>query len=113
MYSDNQYIIRWEEFPSIVYKKYWEDKSDFLSYLKNTNKELINIPKCLWGSWIYQTYNDIKEAHTLEDYTYKYISDLYRKKSLRCKTCKFNKECEWIHINFIRSYGFKILKPIT
>jgi hypothetical protein len=105
-------IIRGEEFPSSVYKKYWENKNNFTSYLDNIEKNIINIPKCLWGSWIYQSYNDIKEAHTLEDYTYKYITDLYRKKSLRCKTCKYNDECEGIHINFIRSYWFEILKPI-
>jgi hypothetical protein len=48
----------------------------------------------------------------LEDYTYKYIKNLYRKKSLRCKTCKYDKKCEGIHINFIRSYWFEILEPI-
>jgi hypothetical protein len=110
--ENNQLIISGEEFPSTVYKKYGETKNDFLKYLKNTDKELINIPKCLWWTGIYQTYNDIKEDKSLEDYTYKYINDLYRKKSLRCKNCKHYNKCEWIHINFIRSYGFKILEPI-
>ena len=106
------YILQWEEFPSDVYKKYWETWDNFKHYLKWKGNNLINVPKCLWWSWIFQTYNDIKEENTIEDYTYKYIKNLYRKKSLRCKKCKYYNECEWIHINFIRSYGFKILEPI-
>ncbi len=105
-------IICWEEFPSQVYEKYGEKKEDFINFLKKSEKPLVNIPKCLWGTWIYQTYNDIKEENTLEDYTYKYIKNLYRKKSLRCKSCKYEKECSWLHLNFIRSYWFNILNPI-
>jgi MoaA/NifB/PqqE/SkfB family radical SAM enzyme len=106
------FILNWEEFPSQVYKKYWETWDDFEKYLENIKKPIINLPKCLWWTWIFQTYNDIKEEHSIEDYTKKYILNLYRKKSLNCKKCKYNETCEWIHINFIRSYWFKILKPI-
>jgi len=111
-YNSDYKVIGWEEFPSIVYEKYWENSNAFNEYLKWINKKLINIPKCLWWEWIYQTYNDIKEENTLEDYTYKYIKDLYRKKSLRCKECKYDNKCKWIHINFIRSYWFSIMNPI-
>lgn len=111
-FSSNKKIISWEEFPSKVFEKYWETRQEFIDKLKWFNKELINIPKCLGWSWLYQIYNDLKEESTLEDYTYKYIKNLYRKKSLRCKSCKYNNECEWIHINFIRSYGFDILNPV-
>lgn len=107
----NNTIIKWEEFPSDVYQKYWDTKEKFIEYL-DKNKNAINIPKCLWWSWIFENYDDIKEFNTIEDYTYKYINNLYRKKSLRCKECKYNDKCEWIHINFIRSYWFKILEPI-
>lgn len=108
----NYYIISWEEFPSQIYNKYWKNKEDFINFLKNIEIPILNIPKCLWWLWLYETYNDIKEEKTIEDYTSKYIKNLYRKKSLRCKKCLYNKECEGIHINFIRSYGFDILKPI-
>jgi len=111
-YNSDYELIEWEEFPSLVYEKYWENWIDFKEKLRQINKKLINIPKCLWWEGIYQAYNDIKEEKTLEDYTYKYIKDLYRKKSLRCKGCIYNDDCEWIHINFIRSYGFSILEPI-
>jgi len=105
-------IISGEEFPSQVYEKYGKDKEDFIQYLKWVKKPLINIPMCLGWSGLYQTYNDVKEEKTLEDYTYKYIGNLYRKKALFCKNCIYNDKCDWIHINFIRSYGFNILQPI-
>jgi len=118
--KDDEYILRWEEFPSEVYKKYWETSEEFEKFLKEKqkNKKIINLPKCLWGEWIYETYNDIKEPDeiklngTIEDYTYKYINNLYRKKSLRCKKCRYFDTCEWLHINFIRSYWFKLLKIV-
>ncbi|MDD5770532.1 MAG: radical SAM protein [Candidatus Gracilibacteria bacterium] len=111
--NKNDYkIISGEEFPSHIYKKYGNTKEDFLNYLKDEKQKLINIPKCLGGTGIFQTYNDLDPKYTLEDYTKKYIKNLYRKKSLNCKKCKYYKECEGIHINFIRSYGFNILQPI-
>jgi len=111
-YWDSYFIISWEEYPSDIYSKYWKTSLEFIDYLKNISKPIINIPKCLWWSWIYQIYNDIKQDKTLEDYTYKYINNLYRKKSLNCKKCIYNSDCKWIHINFIRSYWFKILTPV-
>lgn len=109
---EKYYVLRGENFPSDVFEKYWKTLDDFKNYLNNIKEEKINIPKCLWWSWIFQTYNDLKDELSLKDYTEKYISDLYRKKSLRCRKCEFYNECEWIHINFIRSYWFKILNPI-
>lgn len=107
-------IINWEEFPSEVFEKYGRTGLEFKENLLNKNLEnnLINIPKCLWWSWEYENYSDTTDKITLEDYTWKYITNLYRKKSLRCRECKYENDCEWIHINFIRSYWFKILSPI-
>lgn len=107
-----KHIIEWEEFPSSVYEKYGDTKEDFILHLKSISKPLINIPKCLWWTWVYQKYSDIKQENTLEDYTYKYIKNLYRKKSLRCDSCKYNSECKGLHLNFIRAYWFEILNPI-
>lgn len=104
-------IISWEESVEEVYKKYWENKEDFINFFKKHNN-FINIPVCLNWTWIFQTYNDLKEKNTLEDYTKKYIKNLYRRKSLKCKKCKYYNECKWIHINFIRAYSFDILNPI-
>ncbi len=113
--NEKIFILKWEEFPSQVYEKYWENKKDFINFLKNKKQgwyKLINVPKCLWWKWNYEIYTDLDPKYKIEDYTKKYILNLYRKKSLRCKDCKHNKECEWIHINFIRSYWFSVLKPI-
>ncbi|MDD2566141.1 MAG: radical SAM protein [Candidatus Gracilibacteria bacterium] len=107
------FILKGEEFPSNVYEKYGKNKEDFIGFLKNIDKPILNLPKCLGGTGIYETYNDIMEEKSIEDYTEKYINDLYRKKSLRCAECKYNDKCEGIHINFIRSYGFNILNPIN
>ncbi len=113
--KDNDYVLHWEAFPSKVYEKYGKNPSDFISYLNvksGKHDRLINIPKCLGGSWIYQSYRDTKQQWDLEEYTKQYSTDLYRKKSLRCRGCKYDTTCEGIHLNFIRSYGFGILHPI-
>jgi len=113
--TKDHFVLEWEEFPSLVYEKYWEKSADFISYLskkKKNGKKLINVPKCLWGEWVYQDYNEFKGTNMLPNYTKEYVKNLYRKKSLRCRWCEYNKACEWIHINFIRSYGFKILQVI-
>jgi len=113
--NNKNYILKWEEFPSDIYEKYWEKKEDFIHFLKEKKEEwfeLINVPKCLWGEWIYEKYNDLNPEYKIDDYTKKYINTLYRKKSLNCNKCKYNDECEGIWINFIRSYWFSILKPI-
>lgn len=106
---DEKNIIEWEFFPSEVFEKYG-NKDNFLQ--KISNKNLINIPKCLGGSWIYTEFNDLKNTGTLEEYTENFIKNFYRKKSLNCKKCKYFENCKWIHINFIRSYWFDILKPV-
>jgi len=114
--TKEDYILDGKNFPSEVFESYWETGNDFMKFLKdkeNENSQLINVPKCLWWSWVYQSYNDVKQEESLWDYTYRYIDTLYRKKSLKCKSCKHYDECEWIHINFIRSYWFKILQVIT
>ncbi len=110
----NEYeVINWEEFPSQVFEKYGFTIWEFQEKLRNFRKPLINIPKCLWGTGIFTSHLDYDdETYTLDGYTKRYISDFYRKKSLRCDSCVYNKNCQWIHINFIRSYGFKILQPI-
>lgn len=109
------YVLDGKNFPSEVFKSYGENENNFKEFLnkKSTEyKRIINVPKCLWGSWIYQSYNDVKSEESLGDYTYRYIDTLYRKKSLKCNQCIHYDSCEGIHINFIRSYGFKILQAI-
>jgi len=114
--TQEDYILDGKNFPSEVFESYWETWDDFKKYLsekKSAHARLINVPKCLWWSGIYQSYNDVASQESLGDYTYRYIDTLYRKKSLSCRSCKHFDGCEGIHINFIRSYWFKILQVIT
>jgi len=108
-------FIKSKDFVSDIYKEFWQNRGDFINFLKIKNDKwniLINIPKCLFWSGIYEMYDDMNPDYTLRDYTEKYIKNLYRKKALSCKACKYFKTCEWLHINFIRAYWFSILKPI-
>ncbi len=118
--SEKYIILRWEEFPSQVYEKFGETANDFINNIRSLSLEagqkLVNIPRCLReenNDWLYEWSNDIIKEKSISEYTKSYILGLYRKKSTRCKSCKFNNSCEGIHINFIRSYGFGILEPFT
>lgn len=46
------------------------------------------------------------------DFTDFYINSRYFVKSLRCKTCLLDSDCEGVKIDFIRKKGFSLLKPI-
>lgn len=112
-------VLEWEEFPSQIYSKYGNNSEEFISYLRNlpllASQKLINISPCIReenNHMLYQNYNDLRTELSVQDYTQNYIKNLYRKKSISCKKCKYNDHCKWIHINFIRAYGFKILNPI-
>ncbi len=111
-------VLRWEEFPSTVYETYGKTGEDFIKVLQSltleASQELVNVPRCIRSennNGLYEWVSDFPQL-SVESYTSEYIKNFYRKKSTRCTTCKYTKECEWIHINFIRSYGFQILKPI-
>ena len=112
-------VIRWEEFPSQVYEKYGQTADIFLWKIQdlklNPDQEIVNIPRCIRkenNSWLYEWNNDVSQEKKISEYTKNYILGFYRKKSTRCKSCKYSPSCEGIHINFIRSYWFNILKPI-
>jgi len=81
-----------------------------------SDQELVNIPKCIrnhGNKGKYEYYPDVREKNnSIEEYTQNYTLNFYRKKSTRCSSCIYNNECQGININFIRSYGFDILKPI-
>ncbi len=118
--ADKKYLVlRWEEFPSQVYEKYGSTAEEFIEKIKHLplaqDQFLVNVPRCVRSSnneGFYEWESDLEGEKSVTKYTKKYITDLYRKKSTRCISCKYNKNCEWIHINFIRSYGYKILQPI-
>lgn len=45
-------------------------------------------------------------------YIKRYILDRYWRKSLRCKTCVYNKDCRGMHISYIRAHGFALMQPV-
>lgn len=118
--SNTRYIaLRWEEFPSQVYEKYGKTSEEFIQKIQNIilkeDQKLLNVPRCIRDTnneWEYEWNNDLRAEKSVDDYTKNYILNLYRKKSIRCKSCKYNDSCQGIHINFIRSYGFKLLQPV-
>lgn len=113
--------LEWELFVSDIYKKYWPQPENFITFLSDlsvsSSQEFTNIPICLRSdsnTWRYQYYPDLKYKNdSFSEYTDSYIKNLYRKKGLRCRKCKYYDTCEGIHINYIRAYGFKILRVIT
>ncbi|MDD4530379.1 MAG: radical SAM protein [Candidatus Gracilibacteria bacterium] len=119
IYNSKYFVLKGQKTVSEVYKKFGKNYENFIKKINslelNSKQEIVNIPLCIRQKnnyLLYENYLDIKESNTLEDYTKKYISDLYRIKSLRCRKCVYNKRCEGLHINFIRAYGFKVLDPI-
>ena len=46
-------------------------------------------------------------------YSHHYIENRYYAKSLRCKSCVHDSECRGMHINYVRSFGFKGLEPVS
>jgi MoaA/NifB/PqqE/SkfB family radical SAM enzyme len=87
----------------------------------NQNLRFLNFPYCLIEKFNTIKYdflfnydrvvNDKKQID-LQKFTKHYLTDLYYVKSLRCSACKYDKVCAGWHINYLRYYGFKILKPI-
>jgi MoaA/NifB/PqqE/SkfB family radical SAM enzyme len=45
-------------------------------------------------------------------YIKRYILDRYWSKSLRCKTCVYERDCRGMHISYIRAHGFGLMKPV-
>jgi hypothetical protein len=45
-------------------------------------------------------------------YTRRYILDGYYTKSLRCKSCIHDAECQGMHINYVRAHGYAVMQPI-
>jgi len=41
-----------------------------------------------------------------------FLGELNRAKSLRCEDCGENRSCLGMHINYLRKYGFEVLRPL-
>ena len=112
--------LRGEEFPSDALRKFGAGAAEFIRRIKalklRPGQRLANVPMCLRqedNSGLFDNYVDQRHDGTLEEYVKKYSTDLYRKKSLRCRTCRHDATCQGIHLNFARAYGFSVLEPIA
>ena len=95
---------------------------DKLRQLKKTNPNLIikDLPFCMvdgmslvFNEW----YKTKKILDKNGDIDIKKFTDCYIKnkkiKSLKCRRCIHDKDCEGIFQHYIQIYGFNILKPIV
>ncbi len=91
----------------------------FFSKVKLPGFKIENIPICLYpkGEIVTEKDSDISEIYRggfidIYKYTDWFILKKYYTKSIRCRKCKYFKSCPGVHINYIRNFGYKILKPI-
>jgi MoaA/NifB/PqqE/SkfB family radical SAM enzyme len=68
-----------------------------------SNKEKVSLCKKI---------NLSKSGNNLYKFANFYINHRYLVKSLRCKKCRFNKNCFGASIDYIRKESFNILKPV-
>ena len=95
-------------------KNYPKKTEDFIKLIKEKSKNtgsVINAPYCIVNKNNKFTTFDWKWKK-IENFTKWFINEWFRIKWIQCKNCKFNEICEWIHINFVKKYGFSILKPM-
>lgn len=84
--------------------------------------EIVNIPRCLFGKgqrkrkesrplFKPRYIHEERIALDLQNLCKEYIRNL-KLKSLRCRSCSFDGQCEGIFEKYIRTFGFKELTPI-
>jgi MoaA/NifB/PqqE/SkfB family radical SAM enzyme len=79
-----------------------------------------NVPACIAGRDPVPAPRVFDTAMTRPDgsleifrYADRFIHDLYRVKSLRCRSCEKNASCAGVHVNYARAHGFAVLRPIA
>ncbi|MBN2547294.1 MAG: radical SAM protein [Spirochaetes bacterium] len=87
--------------------------------LKKLKSKIFNCPVCLNDCGVFDTDNNINFDYidnenkiNLNKFVQNFIINNYFVKSIRCNKCIKNKNCYGIHINFVKTFGFKILKEI-
>lgn len=95
---------------------YPAEKKDFLKQIKKQAKGkdiVVNIPYCIFNRNNYYTkFIDAGLKKTYKNFIEWFMNEGFTIKSPQCKFCALNEKCKWIHINIIKKYWFKILKPI-
>ncbi|MCX7958524.1 MAG: radical SAM protein [Deltaproteobacteria bacterium] len=79
---------------------------------------IANLPKCITGSYYrdnpyYFRAEFINEnGFDLNEIAGDFLLNRNYHKSLRCSECIINSQCKGMHINHLRRFGFRILKPV-
>ena len=94
---------------------------DELAALRAAGIRLMNVPKCVGGDRAepgihYELRRDMldQKGHMMvTPYVQRYIVGEYYKKSVRCRECVVFDSCKGMHIQFLRTHGFRVLAPIV
>jgi MoaA/NifB/PqqE/SkfB family radical SAM enzyme len=80
---------------------------------------LVNVPPCMSGRPVpsrapYRASQELVQpvedvpAHARHHYFRGYMT-----RSTRCQSCRFSAECDGVHINYVRQYGYSSLRPVS
>ncbi|MFH1434776.1 MAG: radical SAM protein [Pseudomonadota bacterium] len=81
---------------------------------------MINVPQCIsatgasWPAWPYicaDWFDDDLLPDPLK-FARTFIAELNRTKRTKCASCRVNDSCRGIHINYVRRFGYGVLKPL-
>jgi hypothetical protein len=78
----------------------------------------VNVPPCMSGRPVpsrapYRASQELVQpvedvpAHARHHYFRGYMT-----RSTRCQSCRFSAECDGVHINYVRQYGYSSLRPV-
>lgn len=90
---------------------------DFFQKIKVKGIRIKNIPLCFYpsGKLVERGAENLaflKNEVNIYKIVGWYIVNRYYTKSLRCKKCRYNRTCLGMQINYIRNFGYKLMKPI-
>ena len=94
--------------------------TDFQSLIKGQNLQFFNVPFCQLSDFKQVAFDFLIKRQQLANengqldlnkFAQHYINNLFYVKAAKCSQCKYDQECGGWHINYIRQYGFKVLKP--
>ncbi len=93
---------------------------DLLAGLAKAGLRLRNVPACIADEGsepgqhaeITPELLDDKGRMQVTPYVQRYIMGEYYKKSVRCRACALDGACRGMHIQYLRTHGFRVLAPI-
>ncbi len=81
---------------------------------------LKNVPRCIAGAETEPHDHELLDASLLDRggdldldrYVHHYIEHEYYARSMRCYRCSQSETCAGMHVNYLRSHGFRSLRPL-